>query len=185
MSTLRDRVAHLPWIAKVAVGAALLILVSGAAWLWVPHTSQEDAKGPLPDPTLTAAHQEIIDSIVTPIEREPNTTPVPPKVRAIRSNSGVTTFLTIPLARRENATNEQFIQDAKSQVATIINTLFSNDTSIQIISVTATYPRADGREIIAMSVFMPRKAWQDQGKITESNIEKIAQSFQINKDLIP
>lgn len=185
MSILKTRFARLPWIAKVAVGAVALILVSSIAWLWVPRTSQEDPKGPPPDPTLTAAHQGIIDTLVTPIERAPNATPVAPKVRAIRTNSGVTTFLTIPLSRQDNTTNEQFIRDAKKQIATIINTLFSNDTSIQIISVTATYPRADGREVIVMSVFVPRKTWQSQGNMTEDNIDKLAQSFQLNKDFTP
>lgn len=185
MSSLTTHFGRLPWIVKVAIGIVVLLAISGIAWVALPRQAQNTTQGPPPDPALTAAHQKIIDSIVTPVERTTQTTPVPPKVRTIRSNNTVTSFLSVPLVRTANTSPAQFIEEAKQQLATVINTMFAGDSTIQILAVSGTYPATDGRETVVISVFMNKTAWQDQGKITSANIEKIAQSFQISNGFKP
>ncbi|KAB8140243.1 hypothetical protein F8S13_24815 [Chloroflexia bacterium SDU3-3] len=185
MSSSTTRFGRLPWIGKVAIGIVALLIVSAIAWVLLPRQAQNTTQGPPPDPALTAAHQKIIDSIVIPIERTTQTTPVPPKVRTINSNNTITTFLSVPLVRSANTSSAQFIEEAKQQLATVINTMFAADSNIQILVLTGTYPVSDGREAVVVSVFMEKSAWQEQGKITSTNIEKVAQSFQISNAFKP
>ncbi|MBC8163472.1 MAG: hypothetical protein H7Z42_19865 [Roseiflexaceae bacterium] len=144
--------------------------------------AQQVLRGRPSDAAAQQRHLAVVTQVAPPPQRV-GATMVAPIVETITSDEGVTSFVTIPLVWASGGEPAAQLEQAKQQLAVVVNQLFASDPALERIGLIGTYPQADGSESPAIFAVVAQAQWRQYQALDGATLNEAAQSFRIASEL--